>query len=150
MPIGTPDRVRRQGKNARPIAEAALFKLAFVCLDDRHQIRGNARDGITAHSRRAQFRDDACNGAWKSGRVGDCLIVFEAAIGLQTVHEPGDDGFRPHAAERDKPAARERGRRDRKGQLRKAEAMPPEGNAFFLGDGAGELVSAVEGRPDDQ
>lgn len=28
--------------------------------------------------------------------------------------------------------------------------MPSEGNAFFLGDGAGELISAVEGRPDDQ
>ena len=66
------------------------------------------------------------------------------------MHEPGDDRFRPDSAERDEPAARERGRRDRKGQLRKAEPMPSEGNAFFLGDPAGEFVSAVEGRSDDQ
>lgn len=149
-PIGTPDRVRGQLKHARPIAEVAVCELAFVCLDDRHQIRRNARDGIPAHSCRAQFRDDAGDSAWKSGRVRDCLVVFEAVLGLQTVRKSGDDRFRPDSAERDEPAAREHGSRDRKGQLRKANPMPSEGNAFFLGDGAGELISAVEGRPDDQ
>jgi hypothetical protein len=150
MPIGNPDRFRAQLQHARPIAEAAVCEFAFVRLDDRHQIRRYAREGIRSHSCRAQFRDDAGDGTWKSGRVCDGFVVFEAALGLQTVHEPGDDRFRSDSAERDEPAARKRGRCDSKGQLREAEPIPSEGNAIFLGGGAGDLVGAVEARPDDQ
>jgi hypothetical protein len=47
-------------------------------------------------------------------------------------------------------ACSERGRRDRGGQLSKAEPMPSEGSALLFHNPAGEFVSSVEGRPDDQ
>ena len=84
MPIGAPDRIRRELKHTRPIAEVAVRQRAFICLEDRHEIRRNALDGVRAHSCRAQFRNDAGDGARKSG-----LTVWYC---LKPGHRPSDGG----------------------------------------------------------
>src|SRR5262245_48228996 len=106
MPNGASNRIRTELKHISPIAEAAGRKLAFVFLDERHQIRSNVSEGARPHSCRAQFGDDAGDGAWKSRRVCNNLILFEPAVGPQLMDEPGDDRLRPEPTERDEPASR--------------------------------------------
>ena len=113
--VGRPIRRCRSGiRRSRPWRAAstptnrsktAVLRARVRMPDDRQ--RDPAQRCSTASDRTRAERNSAMTPAMARGNPGVSrqLVMFESAVCLQMMNEPGDDRFRPDSAERDEAAA---------------------------------------------
>src|SRR5580704_11306337 len=137
-------------QHAGPIGQARFLQLSLVGPDQRHEIWYKASDSVRLGSCQTQLRDRAGKGARKSRCGGDCVVTAEPALFVQPVYKPGDNGLGTDSAEWDETAHCQNRRGHSDSELGQCQPMPPECSAFLSGDAACELISRIEGCPDDQ